>query len=292
MLRRRCSALVGLLLAFGLTLAVGRYEDRRAATVAEANAIGTTYLGPSCSRSPRGAVARSASAIHGPRPAGLRRGAGERGDAPHDGSRRRAAAAALEARRAGDRTAPVASAPRLYVDSLNSTIDRRRRGSRRSTTAFPARCSRSRCSARHRARPARAVHLAARPRARADVAAAALVTLLLLVTFDLDRPTRGLITVPATPLDASARRWCPRRPQGPRLARRLRRVVGVSASSRGIRCNCRGMNRSIQSTPSAAITQTSEARGQSANGAAARMKPPTAGPTVPASPHERLCTAK
>jgi hypothetical protein len=35
---------VGLILAFGLTLAVGRYEDRRAATVEEANAIGTTYL--------------------------------------------------------------------------------------------------------------------------------------------------------------------------------------------------------------------------------------------------------
>src|SRR3954468_11581835 len=36
--------LVGLILAFGLSLAVGRYQDRRAATVAEANAIGTTYL--------------------------------------------------------------------------------------------------------------------------------------------------------------------------------------------------------------------------------------------------------
>jgi hypothetical protein len=32
--------------------------------------------------------------------------------------------------------------------------------------------------------------------------AAALVTLLLLVTFDLDRPTRGLIRVPSTPLTA------------------------------------------------------------------------------------------
>jgi hypothetical protein len=31
------------------------------------------------------------------------------------------------------------------------------------------------------------------------VIAAALVTMLLLVTFDLDRPTRGLITVPDTP---------------------------------------------------------------------------------------------
>jgi hypothetical protein len=34
------------------------------------------------------------------------------------------------------------------------------------------------------------------------VIAAVLVTLLLLVTFDLDRPTRGLITVPDTPYRA------------------------------------------------------------------------------------------
>src|SRR3954447_17392685 len=36
--------LVGLLLAFGLSLAVSRYENRRANIVSEANAIGTTYL--------------------------------------------------------------------------------------------------------------------------------------------------------------------------------------------------------------------------------------------------------
>ena len=36
--------LVALILAFGLTLAVGRYESRRAAVVDDANAIGTTYL--------------------------------------------------------------------------------------------------------------------------------------------------------------------------------------------------------------------------------------------------------
>jgi hypothetical protein len=35
---------VGLLLAFGLSLAVSRYEDRRSNVVREANAIGTTYL--------------------------------------------------------------------------------------------------------------------------------------------------------------------------------------------------------------------------------------------------------
>src|SRR3954465_719590 len=36
--------LVGLLLAFGLSLAVSRYEARRVNVVDEANAIGTTYL--------------------------------------------------------------------------------------------------------------------------------------------------------------------------------------------------------------------------------------------------------
>ena len=35
---------VGLILAFGLALAVGRYDARRTSVVEEANAIGTTYL--------------------------------------------------------------------------------------------------------------------------------------------------------------------------------------------------------------------------------------------------------
>lgn len=38
------SGLVGLLLAFGLTMAVGRYETRRVLIVQEANTIGTTFL--------------------------------------------------------------------------------------------------------------------------------------------------------------------------------------------------------------------------------------------------------
>jgi len=37
-------ALVGLILAFGLTLAIGRHDARRAAVVDDANTIGTTYL--------------------------------------------------------------------------------------------------------------------------------------------------------------------------------------------------------------------------------------------------------
>ena len=38
--------LVALLLAFGLTMAVGRYQARRDAVVLEANAIGTTACAP------------------------------------------------------------------------------------------------------------------------------------------------------------------------------------------------------------------------------------------------------
>src|SRR5690349_2863717 len=37
-------ALVGLILAFGLSLAIGRYDARRAALVEDADTIGTTYL--------------------------------------------------------------------------------------------------------------------------------------------------------------------------------------------------------------------------------------------------------
>ena len=36
--------LMGLVLAFGLSLAVGRYENRRATVVSEANAIGVSFL--------------------------------------------------------------------------------------------------------------------------------------------------------------------------------------------------------------------------------------------------------
>ena len=44
--------LVALILAFGLTLAVGRYDARRTAVVATANAIGTTYLRAQTLREP------------------------------------------------------------------------------------------------------------------------------------------------------------------------------------------------------------------------------------------------
>ena len=67
---------------------------------------------------------------------------------------------------------------------------------------------------------------------------------------------------------------------------------GIDASSRGIRRRRMGMKRSSASAANDDATQTAAAAGQSAKGAAARMNPPAAGPTVPASPHESEWTAK
>src|SRR4051812_1414504 len=71
---------MGLVLAFGLSLALGRYESRRADTVDEANAIGTTYLRAQTLPPPPGPPPAAA-----PPPAptpGRARGAGSRSNSP------------------------------------------------------------------------------------------------------------------------------------------------------------------------------------------------------------------
>ena len=115
---------VGLILAFGLTLAVGRYENRRASVVEEANAIGTTYLRaqtlaePMRSRSLQLLTAytdtsiRLAQAV--PSSAAAKR-------ALADGQSLQRELWALAGRSLA--AAPTASAPRLYVETLNQMID-------------------------------------------------------------------------------------------------------------------------------------------------------------------------
>jgi hypothetical protein len=123
---------VGLILAFGLTLAVGRYEDRRAATVTEANAIGTTYLRAQLISEP--ARSRSLDLLRRYTDLALQV---SREVPSSSGMRRTTAAEGVLQRRlwhfAGQSTAaaPVASTPRLYVDSLNATIDAQSAGSHR-----------------------------------------------------------------------------------------------------------------------------------------------------------------
>jgi hypothetical protein len=197
---------MGLILAFGLSLAVGRYENRRADVVAEANAIGTTYLRAQTLAEP----VRSESlellrdytdasigiADEVPGSSGQRAAVAESGDLQRElwGL----AGRALDA-------APVASAPRLYVESLNEMFDAQTSRLAGLGNRVPSAVLLLEVVGAAAALAALALHLATFSRGIATVVvAAALITLLLVVTFDLDRPTRGLIRVPSTALTAVA----------------------------------------------------------------------------------------
>lgn len=193
---------VGLILAFGLTLAVGRYEDRRAALVSEANAIGTSYLRAQLIAEP----ARSRSLGLFPRYTDLALRVSK--EVPgSSGMRRTTAAEGTVQRRlwslGGESigAAPVASAPRLYVDSLNAMFDAQAARLSSLNNRVPGEVLALEVFGAAAAVGLLALHISVLGRGMvAMLAAAGLVTLLLLVTFDLDRPTRGLIKIPDTPL--------------------------------------------------------------------------------------------
>ena len=97
--------------------------------------------------------------------------------------------------------APVASAPRLYVDSLNSMIDSQTTRASALSNRVPTAVLVLEVAGAAIALALLAFYLGLSKRGIVGVLIASLlVTLMLLVTFDLDRPTRGLITVPSTPL--------------------------------------------------------------------------------------------
>lgn len=196
---------VGLILAFGLTLAVGRYEDRRAATVVEANAIGTSYLRAQLIAEP--ARSRSLALLRGYTNLAIQVSKEIPGG---PGMRRTTAAEGVFQRQlwslAGEsiRVAPNASAPRLYVDSLNTTFDAQLSRLSGLTNRVPGPVLALEVLGAAFATGLLSLHIAVLGRGLvALLAAAALITLLLLVTFDLDRPTRGLIDVPDAPLVAT-----------------------------------------------------------------------------------------
>lgn len=193
---------VGLLLAFALSLAVSRYENRRTNIVDEANAIGTTYLRAQTLAEPiRGRsldllVRYTQEAI---RLSNQVPGSAEAGDA-------RAREERIERRLwslAGEALdmAPTASAPRLYVESLNEMID----GENARVAALGNRVPTAVLvlellgSALALGLLAAYLTLAGRG-VLAVTLASALVAFLLLVTAELDRPTRGMITIPDTAL--------------------------------------------------------------------------------------------
>ncbi len=196
---------VALILAFGLTLAVGRYEDRRAATVSEANAIGTTYLRAQLVAEP--ARSRSLELLRSYTDLAIQISKEVPGS---PGMRRTTAAEGVLQRRlwglAGQAiaAAPVASAARLYVDSLNATIDAQSTRLSALNNRVPGAVLALEVFGAAAALGLLGLHISLLGRGIVPlVAAAGLVTLLLLVTFDLDRPTRGVINVPDTPLVAT-----------------------------------------------------------------------------------------
>jgi len=193
---------VGLLLAFGLSLAVNRYEDRRVNVVTEANAIGTTYLRAQALEEPmrtrsmdllvrytRSAV-RLSDEVPGSRAADVAR-ANEQ--AIQDGLWRYA----LEAL---DRS-PTASAPRLYVETINEMFDAETARVAALSNRVPTAVLVLEVLGAALALGLLAAYLAILGRGVLAVTlASVLVAFLLLVTADLDRPTRGMIQVPDTAL--------------------------------------------------------------------------------------------
>jgi hypothetical protein len=193
---------VGLLLAFGLSLALGRYEDRRAATVTEANAIGTSYLRSQLLAEP----VRTKSLELWPHYTDLALQVSKQ--VPDSSAMRRTTAAedALQRRLwrlAGKAmsAAPLASAPRLYVDNLNSTFDAQTARLAALNNRVPGEVLILEVFGAAVALGLLALHISLLGRGLgAMLAGTLLVTLLLLVIFDLDRPARGFIKIPNAPL--------------------------------------------------------------------------------------------
>jgi hypothetical protein len=194
--------LVGLVLAFGLALAVGRYESRRAAVVDDANDIGTTYLRaqtlpePIRTQSLRLLVRYTDTSIRLSKAVPM---SNKERQTIADGERLQRRLWGLAGQALAE--APVASAPRLYVETLNTMIDQQTVRVAALNNRVPGPVLAVEVIFAAVALGLLGFYLAILGRGVLPVLlAAALVCLLLLVTFDLDRPTRGLIEVPATPL--------------------------------------------------------------------------------------------
>jgi len=196
--------LVALILAFGLTMAVGRYDSRRAAVVADANAIGTTYLRAQTLREPIRTRSLDLLERYTDTSIALSNTVPETAQARAqitEGARLQRSLWRL----AGEALAgsPQDSAPRLYVETLNEMIDQQTVRVSALNNRVPTAVLVIEIVGAAVGLGLLALYLAILARGVVTVVlAAAFVSILLLITFDLDRPTRGLVTVPDTPLVA------------------------------------------------------------------------------------------
>ena len=194
--------LVGLVLAFGLAMAVGRYDSRRAAVVDDANAIGTAYLRAQLLREP--IRDRSLPLLVAYTDASL--------DLSQTVPGSRAARTAIARESAIQRRlwrltgeavsgAPTDSAPRVYVESLNAMIDMQTTRVAALNNRVPSTIALIELIGAATALGLMGLYLGIFTRGVATVLlAAGLLTMLLFVSYDLDRPARGLIRIPDAPL--------------------------------------------------------------------------------------------
>ena len=193
---------MALVLAFGLSLAVGRYENRRAAVVDEANALGTAYrLAQTMAEPTRTSsldLLRQLTDVS-IEIAQTVPGSPEQADAiARGGQLQRAlwdqAGQAVTAE-------PTPTGPRLYVESLNTGFEAQSTRVYGLGNRVPTPVLLLEILGAAIALGLLALHLGTLGRGPAiAMLAAVLVGSTLFITFDLDRPVRGLINVPADPL--------------------------------------------------------------------------------------------
>ena len=193
---------MALILAFGLSLALGRYESRRVAVVDDANTIGTTYLRAQTLPEPFRSEAMALLVRYTDSESDLtvaRPGSDASREIVAQGSalQGRLWALATEAVQAQ----PQATAPRLYEESLNDMIDQQTVRVAGLSNHVPGEVLLLEVIGAAAAMFLLGLHLGALGRSFLPVLlAAALVTMLMFVTFDLDRPTRGFIEIPDSAL--------------------------------------------------------------------------------------------
>jgi hypothetical protein len=195
---------MGLILAFGLSLALGRYEDRRAALVEDANTIGTTYLRAQTLTEPERSQSMALLVKYADVELELT------GEVPGSDAAARTIAegTALQRQlwaRAGQAVSedPRNTAPRLYMESLNEMIDQQTVRVAGLNNRVPTEVLILEVLGSAIAMFLLGLHVGLLGRSLLPLLlASCLVTMLLFAVFDLDRPTRGFIEIPDTPLAA------------------------------------------------------------------------------------------
>ena len=195
---------MGLVLAFGLSLAIGRYQDRRTAVVDDANTIGTTYLRAQTLSEPM----RSRSLSLLVKYTDIEMSLTEEVPGSDAAEQTIARGTALQSQLwslngQAIRGQPTASAPRLYEDSLNEMIDQQTVRVAGLNNRVPTEVLLLEVIGSAGAMFLVGLHVGLLGRSLTPLLlAAGLVTFMLFVTFDLDRPTRGFIEIPDAPLAA------------------------------------------------------------------------------------------